>query len=332
VRRDAARRSSTHTRAALGAVVVLLGCNVYEGRTLDLFTNSEGVAVECQVSPDCPRERPACARGACVECVLDDDCGPARPACVGNVCAECRTADDCGGNRACNPILSSCAPSCTEPSHCAGQPLTQCSPELDVCVQCLLDADCTEPRRPACDRGGRCVECTSDAQCGGPRPFCQESTRTCVECAAQGQCADGVCDLRDGRCVECTTDADCGGSSCDPGRRRCVRPCAGPADCEPRRPVCDLASGSCIECTSDTECTDPRRQACGAELECVECTSDAHCTEPNRRACVIATERCGECTTDDHCTAMQRCDRERATCVPIAPPAPPAPGPAPPGP
>lgn len=315
---------------ALG-VLVLLGCDLYEGRTLDVFpTGASAAALECQVSSDCPRGR-ECARGACVECLLDVDCGPARPACVGNVCAECRTATECGGNRACNPVLSTCAPSCTEPSHCAGQPLTQCSPELDVCVQCLLDSDCTEPRRPACDRGGRCVDCTSDAHCTEPgRPFCQESSRTCVECAALDQCPDGICDLRDGRCVECTSDAECGGSSCDLARRRCLRPCAGPADCEPRRPLCDLTSGSCIECTNDAECGERRRPACGQEGECVECTSDAHCTEPGRRACLLATERCGECTSDSHCSAMQRCDLERASCVPTAAPAPPAPGPMPP--
>ena len=96
--------------------------------------------------------------------------------------------------------------------------------------------------------------------------------------------------------------------------------------------MCDLLGGSCIECTNDTECREPKRPACGAERECVECTSDAHCTEPGKRACLASTQRCAECTNDSHCSPMQRCDLERAACVPLEAPAPPAPGPAPPAP
>ena len=333
------RGRSVTARAGLAALVALCGCNLYEGRTLDLFANGEPGLSECRSAPDCPHEQPKCAGGACVECLLDADCGPARPACVGNACVECRSANDCASNQSCNPVLLSCALTCTEQSECAGQPLTQCSPELDVCVQCVLDSDCDE-RRPACEPGGRCAECTGDQHCTADKPHCEPASHTCAECVEQSQCADGVCDHRDGRCVECLTDADCGGTTCDVGRRRCVRPCVGAGDCDPRHPVCDLGSGACIECMSDDDCMDPKRPACGLDHECAECSSDAHCTEPGKLACVTGTQRCGECTSDAWCSPMQRCDLERAVCVPrpnpapapLPEPMPPAPGPTPPDP
>jgi hypothetical protein len=319
------------TGLALGAAI--LCCNLYEGRTLELFPELASAPVECRDEGDCPHERAFCAGGACRECLVDRDCGPAKPACDGNVCVECRSADNCAPNEGCNDVLSSCALRCSDESDCAGQPLRRCSSELDVCVQCVQDDDCTEPRNPACDRGGRCVECLVDAHCTPDRPSCDVSARRCVECVDASQCDGQVCDARDGRCVECLVDVDCGaGGTCDVPRHRCQRPCTGDPDCDPKKPTCDLASGLCIECIDDAACKEPGRGACNAEHQCVECVTDEHCSEPGKPACIAMNQRCGECNRDEHCAASMMCDLPAARCAP-APPGmamtPVAPGPAP---
>jgi hypothetical protein len=323
-------------RAAVALVACVASCNLYEGRTLELFADVEEESAECRDARDCLRDRPLCARGACLQCLVDADCDGATPACVGNACVQCRAADDCAGNQSCNTLLSECALTCVEPSDCAGQRATLCSNELDVCVQCLGDGDCSEPGRPACERGGRCVECMADVHCPTEKPSCQLATHRCVECVDTTQCDAGrVCDTRDSRCVDCLSDVDCGQGTCDVERRRCRLPCAGMEDCDARKPICDAPTGLCIECLNDVACVDPMRPACSFDRVCVECTTDEHCSMPGRPACVAATQRCSECTRDEHCLETRHCDLESARCAPmpgepLMPPAPaPAPGPAP---
>jgi hypothetical protein len=154
--------------AELRAALLLLrgaGCNLYEGRSLDLFPPAGDVLVECRVASDCERDRPYCAGGSCVRCLLDANCDRRHPACVGNACVECRSAENCAIGQACNSVLNTCAPECSEQRLCAGPDAAQCSLELGVCVQCASDADCREPRNSVCGRGGRCVDCREDASC-----------------------------------------------------------------------------------------------------------------------------------------------------------------------
>lgn len=283
----------------LGAGLWAASCNVYEGRTLELFPVSQQQALLCQTERDCPRDKAWCARGECVMCLVDADCDPARPACVANQCVACRTGAECPANQDCNPVLNECAPVCSQPSDCAGLPTTQCSGELDLCVQCLEDAHCRAPRDPACDRGGRCVECTQDAHCSGPRPYCRVELRRCAECTSDADCGSGICDGRDGKCVECTGDADCPGGSCDPGPRRCRVPCGAGKGCDPKHPVCDEAAGMCVECLSDE-----------------------HCAMSGKPVCITATQRCGECVSDAQCAETMRCELETARCAPARAPAP----------
>jgi Cys-rich repeat protein len=315
-----ARRS----RAALGAArggfalgLCVWCCSLYEGRTLEFFSDPGALDAECRSASECPRERAFCAAGACRECLVDDDCGRGKPACVGNVCVECRSASDCPSGQGCNPVLLTCSFSCGDPSDCAGQALSRCSSELDLCVQCLGDEDCSEPRDPACDTGGRCVECTAAEHCGPDRPSCDTPNRRCVECLDSTDCDGRSCDPRDQRCVECVSDADCGAGSCDE-RRRCRQACAGPEGCDdPRRPLCDVATGSCVECNTREQCPEPQRPACTPEHECVECLTDDDCSA-DEPAC-LATRRCGQCSRDSHCQAEQRCDLRSARCVPRPP-------------
>jgi hypothetical protein len=315
-------------RAGFCLGVAACCCNLYEGRTLELFPGVDGTSVECRSAADCPRDRAFCAGGGCRQCLIDTDCGRGKPACVGNACVECRSAGDCASNQSCNSVLSSCALTCGAPSDCAGQPASRCSSELDLCVQCLSDVDCTEPPKPACESGGRCVECRDDGHCPPERPSCNSATRECVECVDSSDCAGRVCDTREARCVDCLEDADCDGGTCERGR--CRVPCAGAADCDPMRPVCDSASGLCVECSAGEDCGDPRRRACNLDRQCVECTSDADCNAPGKPACIIARQRCGECTRDEHCLETMHCDLPAARCAPLPGPGPgPSPGPDP---
>jgi Cys-rich repeat protein len=290
-------------------------CSLYEGRTLEFFPE-RAQGVECTSSSQCPRDQ-TCVGGACRECLVDADCGRDRPACVGNVCVECRTAGDCPSGQSCNPVLSTCSFSCDDASDCAGQPLSRCSGELDLCVQCLDDSDCSEPRAPACASGGGCVECSEDDDCPPDRPSCETASQRCVECLDAGQCDGRACDPRDHRCVECVSDADCGAGSCDLERRRCREACAGPEGCDdPKRPICDAVTASCIECNTREDCSEARRPACTPEHECVECLSDEDCSAPEKPACLMASKRCGQCSRDSHCGPDRRCDLPSARCVP----------------
>jgi hypothetical protein len=167
-----------HARATRGlsAVLLLAGarCNLYEGRSLDLFPPAREVLVECREARDCERDRPYCAGGSCVRCLIDADCDRRHPACVGNACVECRSLDDCPVGQACNSVLNSCAPACSEQSSCADPQLARCSLELGVCVQCEADADCRDAKNALCGRGGRCAPCRDDGSCpadaGPPMP------------------------------------------------------------------------------------------------------------------------------------------------------------------
>jgi hypothetical protein len=143
----------------------LAHCNLYEGRSLDLFPANVELSVECNVSRDCPRDRSYCARGSCVQCLLDADCDRRHPACVGNACVECRSAENCDPGQSCNSVLEVCAPACENEGDCAGPAAPRCSIELELCVQCVSDADCKDPKNSVCGRGGRCVACRNDPEC-----------------------------------------------------------------------------------------------------------------------------------------------------------------------
>jgi hypothetical protein len=150
----------------------LCRCDLYEGRSLNLFPPEPAALVECRDESACSRERPYCTAGSCVQCLVDANCDRGHPACVDHACVECRSADDCGPRRGCNTALGVCAPSCNGTSDCTGPAAPLCSNVLSVCVQCIQDEDCRERPSPVCGRGGRCVACPADASCAvdaGPR-------------------------------------------------------------------------------------------------------------------------------------------------------------------
>jgi hypothetical protein len=158
--------------AWLLALLALCRCDLYEGRSLDLFAPEPAGLVECRDESACSRERPYCTGGNCVQCLVDANCDRGHPACVDNACVECRSADNCGPRRACNTALGVCAPSCNGTSDCTGPATPLCSNVLAVCLQCIQDEDCRDRAKPVCGRGGQCVACAADASCpidAGPR-------------------------------------------------------------------------------------------------------------------------------------------------------------------
>lgn len=189
---------------ALGVGQSVTRCNLYEGRSLDLFPASADLSVECRDYQDCPRERAHCARGSCVQCLLDADCDRRHPACVGNTCVECRSARDCDAGQSCNSVLELCAPACVLEGDCAGPEAPRCSRELALCVQCVADVDCKQPKDPVCGPGGRCVGCRSDSDCAADanKPVCLAETRRCAECRSDAECATTqTCDVPAARCT-----------------------------------------------------------------------------------------------------------------------------------
>jgi Cys-rich repeat protein len=185
------RRGAGRAAPWLLAVGMLSRCNLYEGRSLDLFQPAIDLASECRDSKDCPRDRQFCARNSCVQCLLDADCDRRHPACVGNVCVECRASADCSAGQNCNSVLELCAPSCTLGSDCTGPDMPRCSSELDLCVQCTEDLDCAGRKEPVCGRGGRCVGCRSDTDCNpdAGKPSCNLTSQRCEECSGDASCS-----------------------------------------------------------------------------------------------------------------------------------------------
>jgi hypothetical protein len=70
---------------------------------------------------------------------------------------------------------------CSADMECP-KPMSHCKLSAGVCVECLKDPDCPDPRKPHCEvDGGMCVECPSrspdsgcpkDDKCG-PDPMCR---------------------------------------------------------------------------------------------------------------------------------------------------------------
>jgi Cys-rich repeat protein len=107
------------------------------------------------------------------------------------------------------------------------------APREPRCPQCMMDADCSNSSRRACERtSGTCVECTKDEHCAAA---CDTASNRCVECSNDDHCRGG-CDVAQNRCVECTKDAHCSGA-CDTATNRCVE-CLTDAHCPGASPRC----------------------------------------------------------------------------------------------
>ncbi len=91
--------------------------------------------------------------------------------------------------------------------------------DIDVDA-CSTDADCTNPDFPVCDTTADphvCVECVVDGDCSGATPVCEPASQTCVECLEDGDCAfsNETCDLVDFTCTCIPSGAEICGNDAD---------------------------------------------------------------------------------------------------------------------
>ncbi len=183
--------------------------------SLGPYCSDNGTCVECKSNSDCiiDATKPRCdISGECGECVNDDDCSlvTERPACAttesGARCAECTRDEHCASNPA--------------SGRCQADPIAT---RAHTCVQCLEDADCTDPLAPRCEQNV-CAPCISSENCGHipGRNVCDN--QECVQCtgAERDACSGGagVCNALTrtctllpvgsaGLCDTCVSDAHC---------------------------------------------------------------------------------------------------------------------------
>lgn len=156
---------------------------------------------------------------------------------------------------------------CNSDADCDG--LTpHCDPETHTCVGCKTDADCTDPKNPACQPSGACGECSATNQtlCVDDKPTCEVIEGVCVFCTPGPDgdatiCKDDpngpicIVTVGDNRFCGCVVDSDCGsltsGRVCDASKQVCVDGCRGeggngcPTDLECTSK--DTSIGHCIK-------------------------------------------------------------------------------------
>ncbi|MEZ4466616.1 MAG: hypothetical protein R3F43_19755 [bacterium] len=178
---------------------------------------------------------------------------------------------------------------------------------------CETSDDCTGDRI-FCFQG-RCVNCTGDQDCvAGTVCEAEECVPGCRDdagCEGGDICTDGAC------VAGCRDDAGCGGGQiCTAGA--CVDGCRDSAACPDGR-VC--VQSACVEgclddagCAAGEICVDDGGPAAG----CVAgCRDDAGCPDG---LCIdaVCVPRGVACRADGDCGDGDRCDMERAICVPAA--------------
>ena len=114
-----------------------------------------GRCVECLTTGHCQAPNPACDTTAhrCVPCLTPLDCGPQEECeTTTHKCQRsCQQDRDCGSSSLhCNVLRSACQ-ECDDDDgddHCSAT--THCQSVIEVCVQCLSNADCSGTA-PYCD-------------------------------------------------------------------------------------------------------------------------------------------------------------------------------------
>lgn len=175
----------------------------------------------------------------------------AQPACI-----DLSVFDECWGDLGCDGSIND-------------------GSELNYCVFCEDDSDCTEYSYSPYCQGGMCTECKYDYECPYGPQTCETSTGICWACEVDADCMGAFCSAH--MCVLCLTDDDCSSDSqCH--NHYCEVRCSSDSDCtsDPFY-VCD--DGSCVMCTSDDDCEGLELgQRCDTSLRFCACESDDECT------------------------------------------------------
>jgi len=193
-----------------------------------------------------------------------------------------------------------------------------CTPSLG-CTECVSDAECTDPGKPACVLG-KCRECGPEASCGAAQACFPRDAKCETRCEIDGDCPGDapICLTDSGVCVGCRTSDDCsstGAPICEPVRAQCAE-CASSADCGAANPACDLNDGKCHECLVDADCAPPT--VCGVDRKCHRvCSSNADCNDDGKPFCNPESRDCVACLSSAHCGASEPlCDNFK--CVECA--------------
>lgn len=305
--------------------------------------------------------------GACGFQMAGFPCGNG-PTCVNgttsnpqDVCAGGSDTCNSGSNMSCLTNYActgtACNTSCTMNAQCStGQcELTAGSPQLNDCVLCTADAQCSSfAATPRCEQAfngfeDTCVQC---AQSAGALPAanthcsastegkgCVAATDTCG-CSAASEattCAGlpphcATSGANNNSCVECDNDTHCAadntGHDCSAtGNPVNTCGCDGDSDCTgiagaTRCATSGANDGTCQECDIDSNCAaDNTGHACspaGGTANTCGCDVDGDCTGiPNATRCNATTDVCVECVTDPHCAA----DNTGHDCSPVGGPA-----------
>ncbi len=130
---------------------------------------------------------------SCATCALDSDCARNSTEIYCNpgihLCVACNSDRDCRAGSVCDPVILKCAKACTTNADCS----KDCYVAGGYCVDCLADAECSDPAYPRCTH--ECVECAAHSDCLSPdSPFCYAQRQKCVQCLTTSDCPPlGTC-------------------------------------------------------------------------------------------------------------------------------------------
>lgn len=245
----------------------------------------------------------------------------------------CASSADCGDG-VCDTCTSYCIPTpdarpCAEDFNCEFEefcdPCTMhCSPRLQLCDPCSVDAQCGEAR-------DRCLTFQDGSQfCGQhcgicpPGFLCDEQLAQCVPaaggcgsqlvCERDVECQRGEICADNGLCVRgCGADAECPGAKvCSAGR--CTEPCSSDDECDGDLSCQDSRCMRPGGCLTSAECSEPETY-CDSEIyTCVGgCRFDDDCMDATKE-CI--NSRCEErlCTGNYACAFMEVCNLETGRC------------------
>ena len=326
-----------------------------------------GTCVQCLTDSDCPSETAAkCSEGTCVACTHSSQCARFSQKTVCNTtygkCVECNENGECPfvDKADCLDNQNRCSP-CKTKGHCAKFPSAKVCKNPGtasaLCVQCVVDSNCTSAAAAQCSESNICVPCTESTHCAHltATPVCKDplATGTCVQCLAHSDCpsiaaaqcsesntcapctdstqcerfgSTPLCDTSSGECVRCLIDSDCPSKTaakCSEGV--CVA-CTDSSQCSrfSATPLCNSTKGKCVECNNNSECPYGDKADCFDSInQCGPCTKQYQCHKfPSAKVCRnpgTASAICVQCVADSNCTsaAASQCS-ESNTCIPCA--------------
>ncbi|MGC4113453.1 MAG: hypothetical protein QM765_02030 [Myxococcales bacterium] len=131
-------------------------------------TCQNGQCVGCVDNTSCSSGTPVCdtSNGTCVVCTGSAGCTPPKTCdltVTGGACVGCASNTDCAApTPACDTTTAQCVTCTANGSGCSGTTPKCKTGTAPVCVQCLLDADCTNPLLPQCGASNVCVAAATD--------------------------------------------------------------------------------------------------------------------------------------------------------------------------